>query len=63
MSHFDPEDVWLKNDNKSIIESLASNKKSESSDYSAFAYAYIQGNPNAQFVRTKGDIFIQDSIM
>ncbi|CAD8167125.1 unnamed protein product [Paramecium pentaurelia] len=62
LSHFDPEDQWLKNDNKSIIESIAS-KKSEQSDFSAFSYAQIQSNPNVQFVKTKTDIFIQDQIM
>ncbi|CAD8087866.1 unnamed protein product [Paramecium sonneborni] len=62
LSHFDPEDQWLKNDNKSIIESIAS-KKSEQSDFSAFSYAQIQSNPNVQFVKTKTDIFIQDKIM
>ncbi|CAD8075657.1 unnamed protein product [Paramecium sonneborni] len=62
LSHFDPEDQWLKNDNKSIIESIAS-KKSESSDFSAFSYAQIYSNPNVQFVKTKTDIFIQDTIM
>ncbi|CAK74855.1 unnamed protein product (macronuclear) [Paramecium tetraurelia] len=62
LSHFDPEDQWLKNDNKSIIESIAS-KKSEQSDFSAFSYAQIYSNPNVQFVKTKTDIFIQDKIM
>ncbi|CAD8065005.1 unnamed protein product [Paramecium primaurelia] len=62
LSHFDPEDQWLKNDNKSIIESIAS-KKSEQSDFSAFSYAQIYTNPNIQFVKTKTDIFIQDKIM
>ncbi|CAD8176793.1 unnamed protein product [Paramecium octaurelia] len=62
LSHFDPEDQWLKNDNKSIIETIVS-KKSEQSDYSAFSYAQMQSNPNVQFVKTKADIFIQDTIM
>ncbi|KAM3142568.1 hypothetical protein pb186bvf_005227 [Paramecium bursaria] len=59
---YDLDDQWLKQDNKSIIESIQS-KKSDISDFSAISYAQIQNNPNMQLVQTKGDIFIQDSVM
>ncbi|KAM3136353.1 hypothetical protein pb186bvf_011488 [Paramecium bursaria] len=62
LSNYDLDDQWLKSDSKSIIESIQS-KKSDHSDFSAISFAQIQNNPNIQLVKTKGDIFIQDSVM
>lgn len=65
LANIDPEDEWLKMETGSIIESISEIRRQGSVSYSEFSavdYNHAMNN-QVNIVKTKGDIFVQDTIM
>lgn len=65
LSQYDFKDEFLRSDSVSVIDSIKSQRKEKSfiaSEFSAIEYNYLM-DARYHLVQTKGDIFIQDSVM
>ena len=65
LSQYDMQDEFLKSETGSVMDSLDSLRKDKlamSSDFSAIDFNYVM-NSQYHLVKTKADIFVQDSIM
>ena len=66
LSQFESDNDWLKLDKESIIDAVSQLRRDDSkrySDFSSIDYQYVMANKNCQLVKTKLDIFVQDSAM
>ncbi|KAM3131736.1 hypothetical protein pb186bvf_016132 [Paramecium bursaria] len=62
LSNYDLDDYWLKQDSKSIIDSIQS-QQGINADFSALSFTQIFSDPSIQLVKTKCNIYIQDEVM
>lgn len=66
LSEFDPEDGWLQLEEGTIVDAVSQLRREDSkrfTDYSSLEYNYVMSNNQCQLVKTKIDIFAQDSLM